>query len=40
MDLIFKVYGRFFDGGSEKTACWLWCFDGEIVVECVVNVVC
>jgi hypothetical protein len=39
MNRIFRFFGRFFDGGWEKTGCSLWCFDGEIVVECVVIVV-
>lgn len=33
MGLFFRVYGRFFDGVGEKSAVFLWCFDGEIVVD-------
>jgi hypothetical protein len=35
----FVVFAGVFEGGSGKNAFSLWCFDGENVVECVVNVV-
>jgi len=30
----FAVLWGFFEGGFGKCACFLWCFDGEIVVKC------
>ena len=32
--------GPFLLGGLRKSVVWMWFFDGEIVVGCVVNVVC
>jgi hypothetical protein len=29
----------FLQGFLRKTGCWTWCFGGEVVVVCVVNVV-
>jgi hypothetical protein len=31
-------FAVFFEGGFEKSACLMWCFAGEFVVNCVVNV--
>jgi hypothetical protein len=36
--LVFGVFAGFFKGVFEKGVCFLWCFGGEIVVLCVVNV--
>jgi hypothetical protein len=36
----YRAGGRaFLQGFLEKSRCGEWCFDGEVVVECVVNVV-
>ena len=35
----FSGFTGVFDGVGEDVGCWTWFFDGEIVVECVVNVV-
>jgi hypothetical protein len=34
----FVVLRRFLRGVLEKEGVWVWCFDGEFVVECVANV--
>ncbi len=39
MNRFLRFFGRFFDGGWGKTGRSLWCFDGEIVVKCMVIVV-
>ena len=39
MKPFFSGFTGVFLGGFGKTGVLLWCLDGEIVVECVVNVV-
>jgi hypothetical protein len=33
----FRGFAVFFEGVLEKEGVWVWCFDGEFVVECVVE---
>jgi hypothetical protein len=36
--VFFGVFAGFFEGGAIKSALFGWCFGGEIMVLCVVNV--
>jgi hypothetical protein len=36
---VLPVSRAFFDGGLEKKGVFAWCFCGEFVVDCVINVV-
>jgi hypothetical protein len=35
----FLVFAGVFEGGFGKVGVWVWYFCGEVVVECVANVV-
>jgi hypothetical protein len=34
----FVVFAGVFEGVLEKVGAWVWCFCGQVVVECVANV--